>query len=295
MTSNTRMGWPSEQEVALGHRELGGRGLLDQLAVDADGERVGVDLDARQGVVLGQVGLGQAAGVGAPARAAGRSPRRSARPSSMALGGDPRERQLAAPRPGAAPNIGRGRTGCGVGIDALASPIGAQAIIPPLTTTCGPDAEERRVPQHEVGQLADLDRADLVGRGRGRRPGRSCTWRRSGGPGGCRRRRRRAASPRRRFITCAVCQVRMTTSPMRPIAWESEPIIEIAPRSWRTSSAAMVDGRMRLSANARSSGTAGLRWWQTISMSRCSSTRVDGVRAGRVGRRRQHVGRRRPR
>ena len=73
----------------------------------------------------------------------------------------------------------------------------------------------------------------------------------------------------------------MTTSPIRPIAWESEPIIEIAPRSCRTSSAAMVDGRMRLSANARSSGTDGLRWWQTISMSRCSSSVL--TVCGRVG------------
>ena len=47
--------------------------------------------------------------------------------------------------------------------------------------------------------------------------------------------------------------------------------MEIAPMSWRKSSAAMVDGRMRLSAKARSSATAGLRWWQTMSMSRCSS------------------------
>ena len=65
------------------------------------------------------------------------------------------------------------------------------------------------------------------------------------------------------------------------MAWESEPIIEIAPRSCRMSSAAMVDGRMRLSAKARSSGTAGLRWWQTISMSRCSSTVL--TVCGRVG------------
>ena len=63
----------------------------------------------------------------------------------------------------------------------------------------------------------------------------------------------------------------MTTSPIRPMAWESEPIIEMAPMSCSTSSAAIVDGRMRLSANARSSGTDGLRWWQTMSMSRCSS------------------------
>ena len=38
---------------------------------------------------------------------------------------------------GAAPNIGRGSCGCGVGIDALASPIEAQAIIPPLSVRCG--------------------------------------------------------------------------------------------------------------------------------------------------------------
>ena len=47
------------------------------------------------------------------------------------------------------------------------------------------------------------------------------------------------------------------------------------------SSAAIVDGRIRLSAKARSSGTAGLRWWHTINMSRCSST-VFTV-CGRVG------------
>ncbi len=57
--------------------------------------------------------------------------------------------------------------------------------------------------------------------------------------------------------------------------------MEIAPRSCRMSSAAIVDGRIRLSANARSSGTAGFRWWQTISMSRCSSTVL--TVCGRVG------------
>ncbi|SLE54443.1 Uncharacterised protein [Mycobacteroides abscessus subsp. massiliense] len=68
------------------------------------------------------------------------------------------------------------------------------------------------------------------------------------------------SAPRRFFITCAVCHVRITTSPMRPMAWLSLPIIEIAPISCSRSSAAMVDGRIRLSANARSSGTAALRW-----------------------------------
>ncbi len=56
------------------------------------------------------------------------------------------------------------------------------------------------------------------------------------------------------------------------MAWESDPIMEMAPRSWSTSSAAMVLARIRLSAKARSSGTRGFRWWQTMSMSRCSST-----------------------
>jgi hypothetical protein len=46
---------------------------------------------------------------------------------------------------------------------------------------------------------------------------------------------------------------------MRPIAWASLPIMDIAPMSCSRSSAAIVDGRMRLSANARSSGTLGFR------------------------------------
>jgi hypothetical protein len=65
------------------------------------------------------------------------------------------------------------------------------------------------------------------------------------------------------------------------MACESLLIIEMAPRSWRMSSAAMVSPRIRLSAKARSSGRRGFRWWQTMSMSRCSST-VFTV-CGRVG------------
>ena len=85
----------------------------------------------------------------------------------------------------------------------------------------------------------------------------------------------------RRLAACAVCQVRRTTSPTRPMACESEPIMEIAPRSWSRSSAAIVEARMRDSANARSSGIADERWWQTMSMSRCSSTVL--TVCGRVG------------
>ncbi len=65
------------------------------------------------------------------------------------------------------------------------------------------------------------------------------------------------------------------------MAWLSEPIIEIAPTSCSTSSAAIVVPRMRDSANARSSGTRGLRWWQTISMSWCSASVL--IVCGRVG------------
>jgi hypothetical protein len=56
------------------------------------------------------------------------------------------------------------------------------------------------------------------------------------------------------------------------MAWLSLLMMLIAPRSCSTSSAAMVSRRMRLSAKARSSAIAASRWWQTISMSRCSST-----------------------
>ena len=213
------------------------------------------------------------------ARSSRRSPSRSASPASSAAGATHASDASAAPRPEPA-NIGRPSTGCGVGIEAFGSPIGAHAIAPPLMTTCGRTPKNARIPEHEVGELADLDRADLARRGRARPPGRSCTSRRSAGPARCRR-ARRSGTPSRAFIACAVCQVRMIVSPTRPIACESEPIIEIAPRSCRTSSAAIVVARIRLSAKARSSGTRGLRWWQTMSMSRCSATVL--TVCGRVG------------
>ncbi len=89
------------------------------------------------------------------------------------------------------------------------------------------------------------------------------------------------SGPRCCFILCAVCQVRVITSPTRPIACESLDIMLIAPRSCRMSSAAIVSRRMRDSANATSSAMLGSRWWQTISMSRCSSTVLTVY--GRVG------------
>ena len=94
--------------------------------------------------------------------------------------------------------------------------------------------------------------------------------------------------PRWAFIESATCQVRVMTSPMRPIACESDEVIAKTPMSCSTSSAAIVSLRIRESAKATSSGMDGSRWWQTISMSICSSAvltvygRVGFVEAGRM-------------
>ena len=168
---------------------------------------------------------------------------------------------------------------------------------PPLMTQVGLHAEERRRPQHEVGELALLDRADVlrhaVGDGgidgvfgdvaldadivvvaacrRGRRPrwrlhlvgglpGADDDFADAGPSPGCpttssRARRGRAGCPRRRWSPCG-CGSRRRRGPRR---------------------------------------CAGSRWWQTISMSRCSSSVLRGVGPRRIGRRRQHVRRgRRP-
>ena len=103
--------------------------------------------------------------------------------------------------------------------------MGAATIMPPLMIMRRLGAEERRLPQHDVGELADLDRADFVRDAV--RDGRvdrvlgdvavdaevvvARAVVRSG--------------PRCTFILCAVCQVRVMTSPTRPIACESEEII----------------------------------------------------------------------
>ena len=89
------------------------------------------------------------------------------------------------------------------------------------------------------------------------------------------------SAPRCSLFLCAVFHVRWITSPQRPMACESLDIMLMAPRSCSTSSAAMVSARMRLSANAISSGMFFDRWWHTMSMSRCSSS-VLSVK-GRVG------------
>jgi len=59
-------------------------------------------------------------------------------------------------------------------------------------------------------------------------------------------------------------------SPTRPIACESDWIMEMAPRSCRKFSAAMVSARIRLSVNATSDGIRGFRLCTTMIMSNSS-------------------------
>ena len=80
------------------------------------------------------------------------------------------------------------------------------------------------------------------------------------------------------------------TSPTRPMACESED-----DHRERAEVVQDVFGGDGLAADARFGeghvfGNAGSRWWQTISMSRCSSMVLHGVRPGRVGGGGQHVG-----
>mmetsp|Transcript_85820 Transcript_85820/g.205700 ORF Transcript_85820/g.205700 Transcript_85820/m.205700 type:complete len:205 (+) Transcript_85820:297-911(+) len=176
--------------------------------------------------------------------------------------------------------MGRIITGCGVGMEALGSPICAQAMVPPLMTISGlepkkPGCQRQRsaslptstlpmawaMPCARAGLMVYLATYLLM---------RVLSLSVSSGSG-----------PLCCFILEAVCHVRQMTSPTRPMACESEEIIEMAPRSCSMSSAAMVSPRIRDSAKATSSGIFLLRWWHTMSISRCSST-VFTVK-GRVG------------
>mmetsp|Transcript_5078 Transcript_5078/g.20381 ORF Transcript_5078/g.20381 Transcript_5078/m.20381 type:complete len:458 (+) Transcript_5078:528-1901(+) len=172
-----------------------------------------------------------------------------------------------------AAHIGRIMTGSGVGMDALGSPICAYAIWPPFRTISG------LLPNH--AGFHSTRSASLPGSTLPTRWLMPCAtaglmvylamyrFTRKLSPFS---EESSGSAPRCAFILAAVCHVRVTTSPTRPIACESEDMIEMAPMSCRMSSAAMVSFRMRDSANATSSGMAGSRWWHTISISRCSET-----------------------
>jgi hypothetical protein len=161
-----------------------------------------------------------------------------ARPSSSAAGVTNAASLAAGARP-TAPNIGRGSTGCGVGIDAFASPICAHAIMPPLSTRCG--RTPKNAGSHSTrsaslpGSTEPTSSVDAVGDRRVDRVLGDVAARPQvvGAPSPGR-------APAAAFITCAVCQVRMIDLADPAHRLESEPIIEIAPRSCRMSSAAIV-------------------------------------------------------
>mmetsp|Transcript_39931 Transcript_39931/g.118454 ORF Transcript_39931/g.118454 Transcript_39931/m.118454 type:complete len:262 (+) Transcript_39931:516-1301(+) len=209
------------------------------------------------------------------------SPYRAPTPAACAAP-DTKASEVPPTAPGCAPNIGRITTGCGVGMEAFGSPICAHAMVPPLMTISGfapnsagfhttrsasmPGCTEPTacaIPWARAGLIVYFAMYRLI-------RALSAPADVSSGSG-----------PRCAFILSAVCQVRQTTSPTRPIACESDDMTEMAPMSCRMSSAAIVSPRMRDSAKATSSGIALSRWWQTMSMSRCSSI-VLTVK-GRVG------------
>jgi len=113
-------GIQSEQEVALGHRHDGQRGTFDHLAVDPYGE--GVRLDSIRGSAsLLTMSAWYGAGRRRPAPADGR-PRAGRQDRPRSAIGATKNTEVDAAAAGDAPHIGRGKTGCGVGIEALASP-----------------------------------------------------------------------------------------------------------------------------------------------------------------------------
>ena len=165
-------GRPSEEEVALGHREHARRvrprtnsPSIVTAKVSASTRTSG---RASFSGMSALVRLRQSpTGPGVAAVRVGRRGRWSRAPAG------PRTPRSTSPPPaGAAPNIGRGSTGWGVGMEALASPIWAQAMKPPLMTRWG-------VPRRRQGPRAQGRRACRPPpsrprrRGRGRWPDRS--------------------------------------------------------------------------------------------------------------------------
>ncbi len=218
-----------------------------------------IDLDDRQRVVVDHVALAHAARAASPPRRACAGRSRSATPvlerrarHERHAGGVPRAAERAEHRPVVhrlRRRDRRVRIAHRRGDDEAA-----------LDDHGRLGAEERRPPQHQIGELADRDRPDLVRDAVGdRRVDRvlgevALDPEVVVAPAGV---ASSGSGPRCCFILCAVCQVRVITSPTRPIACESLDIMLIAPRSCRMSSAAIVSRRMRDSAKATSSAIPG--------------------------------------
>ena len=251
----------SPQHVALRERQRPRRLAGGEHAVDEDVEGLRVDADVRAGVVPAACRASSACACRAPAAVLSRGRAIAARSrfdrQRMHEAGRQRRRGAGRRRPIA----GACRIGSQVISEAALSPIAPHAMKPPLITSSGLmpkkagrhttmsailpssseptwscDAEGARGVDGVFGDVAPDAR--IVAEARGCSSG---------------------SAPRWSFILDASCQVRQITSWMRPMPWLSEPSIEMAPMSCSTSSAAMVCARMRLSANATSSGIAGLR------------------------------------
>mmetsp|Transcript_24167 Transcript_24167/g.36728 ORF Transcript_24167/g.36728 Transcript_24167/m.36728 type:complete len:299 (+) Transcript_24167:97-993(+) len=198
------------------------------------------------------------------------------RPSTSSLAARPLTNATDVPPPspatrGRAPNMGRIITGWGVGMLAFGSPIWAQAMVPPLMTISGlaPNMEGfHKTRSASLEGSIEPTRRDMPWATAGLmvylamyRRMRSLSSSPSSPDDDAAFAAAASSSrgPSCRFILSAVCQVRVMTSPTRPMAWESLDIIDSAPRSCMMSSAAIVSGRILDSANATSSGMAGSR------------------------------------
>ena len=138
--------------------------------------------------------------------------------------------------------------------------------MPALSTSSGRTPKYARLPEHDVGELARLERADV--------PARPCAmaglivtfarWRStrslSAGPA-----RHRAGAR----MAAAFWNARRTTSPTRPMPCESLESIAITPRSCSIPSAAIVAARTR---------------WRTIEESPCTRPGSSTCTAGTIAR-----------
>ena len=125
----------SEQKIPLRQRQHVRRLARQQLAVGA--HLVGLGVRPRSSAARRSAPDRACRCVRQPRTATGgRASPSSAPPSMPGLADEMHAARVRAPRR-SAPNIGRAITGCGVGIDALPSPIIAPAMKPPLMTSSG--------------------------------------------------------------------------------------------------------------------------------------------------------------
>ena len=158
-----------------------------------------------------------------------------------------------------------------------------------MTTTCGRTPKNARIPQHQVGQLADLDRADLVVEAVGDRRADRVLRDVAAGPvvvGGAVA-GQRAAPPLHhvRGLPGAHDDLADAAHRLRVAADDrdrADVVQHVLGGDGRRPDAAL--GERQVLGHRRVEVVADHQHVEVL------GERVDGVRAGRVGRRRQHVG-----